>query len=282
MLVSKKSFFSDTMFSLALALGVVSMTHLPTLAESQPAVSGKVSLGLEEASLTFEPMIAKLPSPTSAVEAGGRIFEPPDEGSNPTTAGGGTRGGSCISRDKSIIPLMPTNNSILTVSEYPTFYAYVPESSAKTARFVLREQGQDDDAVYETTFNIPDTPGIVSVDLPETALPPLKIGKIYHWYLVLVCDPEDSSRNAIADGWIERIEPSASLARQLEKTSLRDRPRVYGKAGIWQDTLATLAQLHRSSPTDPTITADWEKLLSEAGLSEVAKHPLVNCCIAQN
>lgn len=281
MLTSKKSLSYPITFSLTL-VGLVSLSSFLALAESQSALSGEASLGAGEPSLTFNPPVPKLATPMSNIQAGSRIFDPPDEGSSPTTAGGGTRGGSCIQRDKSVIPLMPTRNSILTVSEYPTFYAYIPESGAKTARFVLKEQEQDDNAIYETTFNIPVTRGIVSVELPETALSPLKVGKTYHWFFVLVCDTEDSSRNAIADGWIKRIKPSDGLAKALEKTSFRDRPRVYGKAGIWQDTLTTLAQLRRSRPTDPKVTADWEQLLNEIGLSAIAKDPVVDCCIAQN
>ncbi len=206
----------------------------------------------------------------------GAIFEPPiDGGATPSTAGGGTRGGSCISKGKSIIPLIPSHSSVLTVSEYPTFYSYIPESTAKTASFVLQEQGQDDDAVYETTFNIPRKAGIVSVGLPKTALSPLKVGKMYHWFFLVECDPEDNLQNAIADGWIKRIEPSTTLLNELKKTSLRDQPRVYGKAGIWQDTLVTLAQLRRAHPDDSLIVADWEDLLTSVGLDAVAKEPLI-------
>lgn len=281
MLASKKSILFPTTFSLALALGIVTIPRMPTLAESQSISLGNSQIGFNIASVPFEPPVAKLPTDMITAGAGARIFEPPPGGATPSTAGGGTRGGSCLSKGKSIIPLMPSNNSVFTVSGYPTFYSYIPESTAQTARFVLREQDRDE-PLYETTFDIPSTPGIVSVSLPQDTLPPLKVGKNYRWFLVVVCDTEDSSKNAVAQGWIRRIKPSAALATEIEKTSESEVWRVYGKAGVWQETLMTLAQLRRSHPGDSDITADWEKLLNEVGLSAIAKDPLIDCCTVNN
>lgn len=220
------------------------------------------------------PLVAQSMREGQGVGSRGAIFEPQDDGSTPTTAGGGTRGGSCTLNDKSIIPLIPSKSSVLTVSDYPTFFAYIPQSTARTARFVLREEGQDD-AVYDTTFYIPIRPGIISVALPKTGLPPLKVGKIYHWFLALVCDPEGDGSDAIAEGWIKRIEPSSTLLANLKKASSRQLPRVYGKAGIWQETLTILAELRRAHPGDSAIAAEWENLLKQVGLGEVATEPLI-------
>lgn len=62
---------------------------------------------------------------------------------------------------------------------------------------------------------------------------------------------------------------------QLEKASPRDAWRVYGQAGIWQETLTTLAQLRRANPNDSAVAAEWEDLLKEVGLGAIAKEPLI-------
>lgn len=207
------------------------------------------------------------------------LFDPPDEGPRPTTAGGGTRGGdssSCLKNGKSIIPLTPKNHFGLTVSQYPTFFLYIPESTAQEVLLVLREPDTEN-VVYNTAIDIPSQPGVVRLSLPaNTAPPPLEEGKTYHWYLSLVCGTKDTTKNGKADGWIKRIEPSTTLKHDLQRASLPNRPRVYGKAGIWQETLTTLAELRDASPNDLALASDWEDLLKSVGLDAVAKEPLIS------
>jgi len=50
---------------------------------------------------------------------------------------------------------------------------------------------------------------------------------------------------------------------------------VYAKNGIWYETITTLAQLRRQTPTDSRLTAQWTKLLESQGLESIADQPLV-------
>ncbi len=76
-------------------------------------------------------------------------------------------------------------------------------------------------------------------------------------------------------GDIRRIEPSPELKTQLEKVTPLERAALYGKAGIWFDTVGTLAELKRAQPEDAILADVWKQLLGSVGLEAVATKPLL-------
>lgn len=252
----KNSLLKLVSISGALVLGIASSLCLKSLAQahSQPILIDQ-----------------NLSVPFKLSEA----FQPPDRGAPPRTADGGARGcGLYKPGEKLLTALTPSNYLALTVSEHPTLFWYVPQSPAKTLEFTLRD-AKDAEVIYKTQLPTPNKAGIVSLSLPASALPPLKVGQMYHWYLAMVCDTEDRSGDTVVDGWMERTELNSNLAEELKNASIGDRPSIYAKAGIWHESLASLAQLRRNAPDDATIRARWEQLLNSVQLGEFAKEPLV-------
>lgn len=197
------------------------------------------------------------------------------------------------SNEKSLTALVPETNLGLTVAPYPTFFFYIPQTSATAARFVLLDE-ENGHRVYEKTFTIPKTPGIVSLSLPaETTIPPLEVGKNYHWYFHIIFPSEESDQdlgdmadsegigginnigNIYVDGWVQRVEATPTLISQLEKVSSRERVALYRKDNIWHDALKTLAEQHRLNPNDSAIATEWANLLRSIGLDEIAQEPLI-------
>ena len=95
------------------------------------------------------------------------------------------------------------------------------------------------------------------------------------WYFSLICNPSDSTADVTKEEFIERIALDSQLASKLEKATLREKVDLYAEAGIWQDTLTTLAQLRQENPNDSALKAEWESLLKSVALEEVAKEPLI-------
>lgn len=126
----------------------------------------------------------------------------------------------------------------LTLAERPTFFWYVPSSSAQTAKFVLLAD-KDREVLYETSLTLPNKPGIISFKIPDSA-PALAVGKTYHWYFTIVCNAEDASENPLVDGWVERTQAELPLSEALAKADLWKLPAIYAEAGIWHEGLTTL------------------------------------------
>ncbi|MDZ8237505.1 MAG: DUF928 domain-containing protein [Nostoc sp. ChiQUE01a] len=202
-----------------------------------------------------------------------QTFKPPKRGAPPVSAGGSTRGGSCLTGKKLITPLTPPNKLGLTLGERPTFFWHIPESSVKTAKFLLFADN-DQTLFYETSFILPKKSGIVSFTLPDSA-PALAVNKTYHWYMTIVCNAEDSSENPIVDGWVERIKPELALSEALAKANLRKLPAIYAEAGIWHEALTTLVQLRRTEPNNLKVRLDWREFFKSVNLSAIASNPAI-------
>jgi hypothetical protein len=162
--------------------------------------------------------------------------------------------------------LLPKTNIGLTTAGKPTFFFQISPTSAKEATFTLF----DDDTMYEKTFPLTKTGGIISFTLPDDAKA-LEVGKEYAWKLEANCKPDDPEANPRVQGSIKRIQPSQKLTNDLTKVPMRDRVALYAEAGYWYDTLKTLADLRSTNPNDSTLIDDWKDLLESAGLSQVAK-----------
>lgn len=192
-------------------------------------------------------------------------FEPPSRGAPPVTAGGGSRGcGYTTDATEQPTALMPSNFLARTAEKSPTFLLYVPQSSPALEFRLLSKTNQK--VVYKTAVAVPKESGIVKVSLPEEVS--LDADEMYDWYLISICDASDRTGDAVTSGSLERVNPSklkvdsgVTLEEALKTANLAERFSLYAKAGIWQDALATLAQIHQTVPEDKGVTASWEKLL---------------------
>lgn len=211
-------------------------------------------------------------------------FKVPKRGAPRSTAGGASRG-TCLSESqrvagKVLTAIVPRTRLGLTFAAHPSFFAYVPQSPAQSAGFLLLSD-DDTEVVYETTFALPTKAGIVRFDLPETA-PALSVGKQYHWFITTLCDATSGlSGSPTVEGWLERSTPEVALSKALPKTLPGNRPNLYAEAGIWHETLATLADLQQKYPQNSKYLNDWRELMRSVGLDTIATEPLLDCCKAK-
>lgn len=164
----------------------------------------------------------------------------------------------------------------LTVSDRPTFFVNVPETSAKQASFLLMNEAKDQ-VLLEKTLSLNSTNGIFAYTLPAD-FQGLEVQKKYSWRLSLLCDPTGSDRSGDvnASGWIERVTPTSEVAKELEQaTDTIDLIAIYAKNGYWQDTLKALADLRAANPNDPDLASDWSNLFKSVYLPKLAQQPVI-------
>lgn len=203
-------------------------------------------------------------------------FEPP-QGSRPEeSVGGASRGDQCptdsMEQSLSLTPLLPVGSRSLTMESHPTLLVYIPETSAKTALFSIRDANEDYD--YLTEMAISERAGIVRLTIPDDA-PALDINQEYKWSLSLLCDNKLRPDSPVAQGDIMRVATDSSLTDKLAQADLLESAAIYGKAGLWYETISSLAELKSINPTDQNISNSWEGLLTSVGLENVAKAKFV-------
>ncbi len=203
--------------------------------------------------------------------------KPPDfsgDGRPGRRTGGGSRN-PCLIKDPPLTALVPISNSGKTVAERPTFWFHVPYTvkEAPSGEFVLQEEGGKD--VYRTAFTLPGTPGFVSLSIPSIKAP-LEINKWYRWYFKLYCEAEKTSTPIFVEGWVQRVELTPDLEKQLKAAASREYT-VYTSNSLWYDAVASMAKLRLNNSSNSTLNNDWTNLLKlkEIGLEQISKAPIV-------
>jgi hypothetical protein len=208
------------------------------------------------------------------------LFKPPASDRKPDrTVGAGSRGQQCPqdlasaspSREQSrqLLPmaLVPPKNMGLTVAERPTFWVYLPQTSAR--QVVLSVQKEDASYHSQRIFPVPSSAGIFSLQPPADA-PPLKIGETYQWAVVLVCGERPGPNDPATSAWVQRVSPFQSIS---QGTAL-DRAFWNGEQGIWYDMVTVLGQELRAQPANPDLTDNWANILKAEGLEVISMEPL--------
>ena len=220
--------------------------------------------------------------------------DPPDRGAPGQRQDAGTRGG-CPLVDRPLTalapivqrtagetqrsnPKMPTWDSVLglTVAERPTFWFYVPYSLTPTQDIEFVLQDEKGNEVYKSLLTASDTsPGVVGFELPSTEAP-LAVGKMYHWFLTIYCNPENREVRPFVHGWVQRVALNPSLKRQLAQATPQESVALYIANNIWYEAVTSLAKLRRKNSENALLTDEWTKLLQSVNLEAIAQKPITS------
>lgn len=204
---------------------------------------------------------------------------PPDIGAPGQRTEAGSRPRSCRQVAKPLIALVPLyskNDSevvwALTTRDRPTFWFYVPYSSASAYGELVLENHTKQQTIYKVPLAA--TPGVVKVTIPNSTAP-LTVNQRYRWYFNIYCQNVDEL-DSFVEGSLQRL-LNPTLQSQLAKALPQKQVELYAVNGIWHDALTTAAELRRTQSNDP----NWTKLLQTVGLSNVAQEVIVDCCNAR-
>jgi hypothetical protein len=208
---------------------------------------------------------SQLPNRAIATERSGWI--PPSQiTQSPPVAETNACNPEATSTDTSFMALLPPNQSqISTVKGLPSFFFYLPETTAQSAELVL--SNDSDRVVYKLRFAITGNPGIIRLQLPGFInLEPLEIQEIYRWSFSIICNPLSPSQNLTLTGTVQRLPLSRNLATQLQNASPSSHPQIYAEAGLWMDAFSSLANVSQLPLEDGSNQQEWETLLQLMGL----------------
>lgn len=190
--------------------------------------------------------------------------------------GGGTRG-ECSLNTHQLTALVPENNLGVTQAAHPKLFFYLPPTSKpKLVEFIL--QDEKNNVIYEKTFTTAAAKGIIKINLSDSASTPpaLTSGKNYRWFFSIICNPERREHDITVDGWLKRVALDTKTAQLLERATSVDLVNLYANKGLWQDAIATLAELMDKQPNNPQLAATWSQLLRAVKLDAIAQEPILN------
>lgn len=205
----------------------------------------------------------------------------PDNGAPKGRRRGGTsRQDGCPSLNTPITAIVPgeethkTSFLGATVSEYPTFWVYIPEfpTNVRFAEFVFQdEQGND---IWRTPMTLPKKQSLIAIRLPQHPQYALQQNRTYHWFFKVYCgEPQNKPNYIYVDAWLKRVALSPHLQQQLKAA----KPKEYTVSlahNLWYDAITNLAELNRSGSSQ-LVAQDWINAFKEIGLEELAGAPIV-------
>jgi Domain of Unknown Function (DUF928) len=213
-------------------------------------------------------------APAQSTGGGSRgVFAPPTNNATPQQSTGGASRTNLhgeymgAGQVASMIALTPRSFYGTTLSERPTFMAYVPASNAHEIMFSLKDA--NDDMYYQMRVPVSGKAGIVAIQLPVDA-PALTVGKNYHWYLAVLIDNSMSPSTPFVDAWVQRVEATPQLQQALVQGNDLQDAEALATQGVWYDSVALLAQLRSSNPTSEAVANNWTELLNSVNLAEIA------------
>jgi Domain of Unknown Function (DUF928) len=180
----------------------------------------------------------------------------------------------CLQGPLPLTALIPESQLGLTTVADPTLFFYIPQTSAPELELIV--QNENEQEIFKQKYKPNNKAGIISLHLPVNSL---AINKQYKWKLSLICNPADKSQNKFVAGLIQRVLPDPQLARKLQQVTKQERAALYAEAGIWQDTLATLAQMRYLVPNNQELATEWSGLITGKGVGlneQIAQQPLIS------
>jgi Domain of Unknown Function (DUF928) len=206
-------------------------------------------------------------------------FNLPPKGAPGSRKGAAARD-SCqglASETEMLTALVPGTNLGLTIAERPTFWFYVPYQPNKRFSLEFSLKDKEKKEVYQQTFPLMNTPGIINIPLPENVTP-LEVEKSYTWQLKLRCNRNYPNDYRLVEGLVKRVSLSTELKNQIEAATSKEQIALYAENGLWFDSLTHLIELRRSISEDKELAADWANLLQAVKLEELIDKPLIFCC----
>ncbi len=175
---------------------------------------------------------------------------------NRTTPGGGLNptDSSCNQVGETLRALIPVKNPVRTTEAYPTFLFFSPlgADQIEYGEFSLLPWPREEQRHYRVRFTLPESPGIVSITLPNLPEHELSEDQPYRWYFQIYCkDSQESQPDLTINGIVQRVALTPERAQQIQSAS----------PDIWYDTLAHIAEQLQQSPQNTRLKNTWQTLL---------------------
>jgi hypothetical protein len=197
------------------------------------------------------------------------LYRPP-KGSIP---GGRLKGGIRGSKDAPVLQVLAPNHVGLTRDKQPTLYWYLCKQSPYPIEFTLVDS-RTIPPVVETRLAHPTELGVQRIRLQDYSVN-LEEGVPYRWFVSLIVDPSNASKDITAGAIIERV---SYIERIILHPANNEDPVELASAGLWYDAIRAISTKIDASPGDPFYRRQRAMLLAQVGLPEVAEFDLRRTC----
>lgn len=192
------------------------------------------------------------------------VYKPPMRGAPGRRVAGGTRGkGEAL---PAVWVLAPDDVG-QTSQEQPSLYWFISGKAGCPIEFTLIET-RATKPLAEVRLDQPPKPGLQCIRLADLGLR-LKPGIEYQWFVALIPDPDQRSKDVVAGGVIERVDPPGEVRTRVAREGRKRAPFIYAEAGLWYDAISALSESAAADPGDAVSRRQRAALLQQVGLSDI-------------
>jgi hypothetical protein len=195
-------------------------------------------------------------------------YQAPLRGAPATRVGGGTRGAAEATFALSV--LAPDHTGY-TVREKPTIYWYVSKAITTSPVELTVTAPDEIEPLLELILKPPVKEGIHALRLADHGVA-LKPEVEYEWFVTVVTNPDERSKDILAGGSIQRVATSESVRTKLDEVGEAMWPAVYAQSGLWYDAVDEISRLIYANPADGGLREQRASLLAQAGLAQAAAY----------
>jgi hypothetical protein len=160
----------------------------------------------------------------------------PSTPKTPTTTTG-TRGGCNEKNQTTLTALAPQSQIGQTVSQFPTFSWFVPNSKPLPMEFRLYKYDASNQPQLIEKVKMQSKPGIMQRSLSRDH-PGLSINQTYRWQVVIFCNPNRPSTALVTEALVKVVEINPTLKKQLDTTNdAFEKAELFAKSNFWYDAL---------------------------------------------
>jgi len=207
-----------------------------------------------------------VPPAAGADNSTAAVYKPPMRGAPASRVGGGTRG---TGEANFVLSVLAPDHTGYTTQAQPTLYWYASGPSiAKVEVTVIAEVAER--PVLSQTLNLT-SGGVQSFDLARHGVT-LKPDTEYEWFVSVVPDPTQRSKDVTSGGTIRRVSPDPAVQARAAAVGERQAPMIYAEAGLWYDAIDALSRLIELHPGDAELHAQRAALLDQVGLPAAASY----------
>jgi hypothetical protein len=225
-----------------------------------------------------------IPQPGNAKEkksSNNRLPSAPDTGSpQEDFTAGGTRDNQpknalCGVDEQQIAYLLGNGNREFTLSPYPTFWFYLPDTMNKVAqiKFVITEL-KTGKKIYDRVIKDTKQSAIIGIETPQEKRYALSPETNYTWSLQVDCAGRNRESEIALAGWLSRSALDSQLKPQLAAASEAEKYTVYLKHNFLYDALTEVAQNRIAEPNNIQVETAWNQLLVKLGWQDLIEEAI--------
>jgi hypothetical protein len=182
---------------------------------------------------------------------------------------GGTRAGG--SGKLPSLEVLAPDHVALTTQAQPILFWYQSEPAAAKFQLTLTEPKKARPEL-SVTLEKSEKSGICGISLASQNVT-LEPNITYRFSVALIPDPQNRSKDLLANALVKRVEPSAELTAKLKGAPPASQAALYAEAGYWWDALQAISTAIAAEPQNAQLRELRASLLKQAGLSDAVAKP---------